>query len=187
MRITETSLKGVFTIAPDIIADARGAFMEIFHAEKFGQAGIKANFLQENISLSKKGVIRALHFQWDPPLGKFVRIIHGKAFAVAVDLRKNSETLGRWLGFELSGENRLQLFLPFGFAFGFCALDDATELNYHFTVPWNPKGESAIIWNDPDIGIDWPVTEPILSGRDAQAGTFKEWLARPESDKFRVH
>ena len=186
MQISQTELKGLYTITPDVFQDSRGAFMEIFHSEKFKTVGLDLTFVQENISVSKKGVVRGLHFQWDKPLGKYVRVGKGSAFCVAVDIRKNSPTRARWLGFDLDESNKIQLYLVPGFAFGFCATSGITEIDYHYTAHYNPKGESNIIWNDPDVGIRWPVKEPILSPRDQEAETFKEWLARPESEFFKM-
>lgn len=182
MIIQETELAGLYTITLEKLEDARGFFAELYHRDKFAAQGVPVAFVQENISFSRKGVLRGLHFQYDLPLGKLVRINHGKAFIVGVDIRKNSPTRGKWLGMELSRDNRLQAYLSPGFAFGLCALEDGTELNYHFTVPWNGKGESSIVWNDKDLAVSWPLDDPILSERDRNAQTFAEWLARPESD-----
>lgn len=203
MVIEKTSLEGLFIIVPEISEDSRGFFIELFRKDKFREAGIDPirsgdaprtlaasngagiSFVQQNISFSKKGVIRGLHFQWDPPVGKLIRVVLGRVFIVAADIRKKSPTLGKWIGIELSGENKKQVYVPPGFASGFCALDDANEVEYLYTAIYNPQGESNIIWNDPAIGIDWPLEgNPILSPRDAAAQKFEDWLKRPESDNF---
>ncbi len=131
-----------------------------------------------------KSVVRGLHFQWDPPLAKLIRVSWGLIFAVAVDIRKKSPALGKWMGIELSAEERKEMYVPPGFASGFCSLSDPAQVEYLYTAPYNPKGESSIIWNDPEIGIRWPVKNPVLSPRDASGQTFQEWLKRPESDCF---
>ena len=130
-------------------------------------------------------MIRGLHFQWDPPMGKLMRATVGAAFVVAVDIRKGSPTLGQWYGREISSEDMLQVWAPAGFARGFCALSDVVEVQYKCTATYHAACESGILWNDPEIGIDWPVAEPVLSPRDAEAQTLAEWLERPESSDFR--
>ena len=170
-------------IEPQVHEDERGYFMEVFHRDKFREAGFDLNFVQENISLSKRGVVRGLHFQWDKPLGKLIRIVRGSALVVAVDIRKSSPTLGKWFGLELSAENKKQLYAMPGFASGFCVMGDEAAVNYNYTAVYNPAGQSNILWNDSDIGIDWPLNaEPILSPRDAKAFSFADWLQDPRSD-----
>lgn len=139
------------------------------------------SFVQENHSLSKKGVLRGLHFQYDPPLGKMMRVVRGAAFVVAVDIRFNSPTRGKWFGIELSAENQKQLFAPAGFASGFCVTGEVAEVEYHYTVHYNAKGEAAIRYDDTQIAIAWPKKDPIVSDRDQQAMSFAEWLKRPEA------
>ena len=134
-----------------------------------------------NHSFSKKGVLRGLHFQYNPPLGKLIRVINGAAFVVAVDIRFDSPTRGKWFGIELSAENQKQLFAPAGFASGFCVTGDVAEVEYHYTVHYNGAGEAAIRYDDPDIAVAWPLDSPIVSDRDKQAITFQEWLTRPEA------
>jgi dTDP-4-dehydrorhamnose 3,5-epimerase len=131
-------------------------------------------------------VVRGLHFQWDPPMGKLMRVTQGTAFLVAVDLRKDSPTLGKWFGATFGAEEKRQLWAPASFARGFCALTDAVEIEYLTTGTYNSKGESGILWNDPAIGIEWPVQHPTLSDKDAKAQTLAQWLARPESNHFQV-
>ena len=140
--------------------------------------------MQDNHSRSSRGVIRGLHFQWDSPMGKLMRVTVGAAFVVAVDIRKGSPTLGQWYGCEISSEDMLQVWAPAGFARGFCALSDRVEVQYKCTATYNAPCESGIRWNDPEVGIEWPVAEPILSPKDAAAQTLAEWLECRDSDRF---
>lgn len=158
--------------------------MEAFNARVFKEAGIDLHILQHNISRSKKGVIRGLHFQWDKPLDKLIRVARGRAFVVAADIRKNSPTFGKWLGREIGEDDRVEVFAPTGFATGFAALDDMTEIEYYYSAFYNASGESNIIWNDPDLAIDWPVMNPVISDRDRSAETLANWMERPEADLF---
>ena len=178
-------LGDVVVLVPEIFQDSRGFFMETFRADQFAALGLPNEFVQDNHSRSTKGVVRGLHFQWDPPMGKLMRVTLGTAFLVAVDIRKGSPTLGQWCGIEASAENRREVWAPAGFARGFCVLSDVAEIQYKCTGFYNNKGESGILFNDPDIGVEWPVREPSLSDKDRRAQTLKEWLARPESDYFR--
>lgn len=156
-------------IEPRVFQDDRGWFMETFNAARFAADGLPIEYAQDNHSSSRRGVVRGLHYQLDPPQGKLVRCTRGAIFDVAVDIRRGSPTFGKWTGLELSAENRLMLWVPIGFAHGFAALDDA-DVVYKCTTQWNPAGERTILWNDPAIGIDWPVSSPIVSTKDA-AGT----------------
>jgi len=140
--------------------------------------------VQDNHSRSSKGVVRGLHFQWDPPMGKLMRVSMGAAYLVAVDIRKGSPTLGKWVGVQASAENRRQVWAPAGFARGFCALSEVTEIQYKCTGIYNGKAESAIRWNDPAIGIEWLLTDVIVSEKDRSARTLAEWLSSAESDNF---
>jgi dTDP-4-dehydrorhamnose 3,5-epimerase len=158
--------------------------MEVYRADQYKALGLPTEFVQDNHSRSKRGVLRGLHFQWDPPMGKLMRVTYGSAFLVAVDIRKGSPTLGRWFGVEVSAQDKKQVWAPAGFARGFCAVSDFAEVQYKCTGIYNPKGESGIRWNDPKIGIQWPVKEPELSGKDRQAQTLDEWLASPASNHF---
>ncbi len=184
MKIEKTDFKGLFVITPSIFKDERGFFMELYRQDKFEEIGIRGNFTQENQSRSKKNVIRGLHFQWNPPLGKLIRAAKGAVFSVAVDLRKNSKTFGKWFGVNLDEDSNKEMYAAPGFATGFCVLSDMAEVHYGYTNLYNPKGESNILWNDRKIGIIWPVKNPILSERDKNAQTFDEWLNRKESDSF---
>ena len=183
-ELQSTHLDAVKVIAPKIFPDHRGYFMEAYHKEAFARLGITADFVQDNQSYSIRNVVRGLHFQWEPPMAKLMRVTLGVAFLVAVDIRPNSPTLGRWVGLEVSAENQLQVWAPAGFARGFCALSEAVVVHYKCTAMYNPACEGGIRWNDPDIGIDWPVQNPILSDKDAHAPSLAEWLARPESAQF---
>lgn len=171
-------------VVPDLFQDARGFFMETYRADQFRDLGLPIDFVQDNHSRSVKGVLRGLHFQWEPPMGKLMRVPLGRAFLVAVDIRKNSSTLGRWAGVECSAENRRQVWAPAGFARGFCVLSDVAEIQYKCTGIYNGKAESGILWNDPAIAIEWPVEVPILSEKDKKAHTLGDWLASAESDQF---
>lgn len=185
MTIESTDFPGLFLIQAVAHGDERGHFMEAFNACTFAEAGIDLHILQHNVSRSRKGVIRGLHFQWDKPLDKLIRVARGRAFLVAADIRKGSPTFGKWLGREVGEDDRVELFAPAGFATGFASLADMTEIEYYYSAFYNGTGESNIAWNDPDLAIEWPITEPIVSDRDRAAGTLASWTARPESDLFR--
>jgi dTDP-4-dehydrorhamnose 3,5-epimerase len=188
MVLTPRRLKGLYHVLPEVHGDARGFFFEAFNQDTVKSVGIDFNVVQHNQSRSEKGVVRGLHFQWNEPLSKFMRVIRGRAFVVAVDIRHDSPTLGQWEAKELSDENKEGSYASFGFATGFCALTDDTELEYYYDGLYNPAGESNIIWNDTRIGIVWPTEAiPILSPRDAAAGTLDEWLARPESKRISLY
>lgn len=187
MNITVESrqLGDVVVLVPEIFQDSRGFFMETFREDRFRDIGIPHGFVQDNHSRSTKGVLRGLHFQWDPPMGKLMRVTLGTAFLVAVDIRKGSPTLGQWSGTEVSAENRREVWAPAGFARGFCVLSDVAEIQYKCTGLYSNKGESGIRWDDPRIGIRWPVANPSLSEKDKHAQTLEQWLAQPQSDEFR--
>jgi dTDP-4-dehydrorhamnose 3,5-epimerase len=184
-RIESKHLGEVVVIVPDIFEDDRGFFLEVYRADLFREMGLPGEFVQDNHSGSKKGVIRGLHFQWDPSMGKLMRVTLGTAFLVAVDIRRGSPTLGKWFGLRVSASDHRQIWAPAGFARGFCVLSDYAEVEYKCTGTYNSKAESAIRWDDPDIDIRWPVTRPLLSDKDRRAQTLAEWLARPESENFR--
>jgi dTDP-4-dehydrorhamnose 3,5-epimerase len=188
IQIESEHLNGLKVIAhPDVFEDERGFFVEVFRADGFAELGLPAAFVQLNHSRSRKGVLRGLHFQWEPPMGKLMRVTLGSAFLVAVDIRKGSPTLGQWFGMEVSAQNKKQIWAPAGFARGFYVLSDYTELQYLCTGVYNNRSESGIRWNDPGLAIHWPVpvgTEPVLSDKDQKARTLEEWLATPESGHF---
>jgi dTDP-4-dehydrorhamnose 3,5-epimerase len=186
MRLTIESrhLQDVVVIVPEVFSDARGFFMETFRADQFRTLGLPTEYVQDNHSRSTKGVVRGLHFQWEPPMGKLMRVTMGSAFLVAVDIRMGSPTLGRWVGIEASNENRRQMWAPAGFARGFCVLSDVAEIQYKCTGIYNNQAESGILWNDPEIGIKWPTKDVQLSEKDNKARTLAQWLASPESENF---
>ena len=184
LRIESKHLGDVCVLAPQVFQDERGFFTEVFRADQFKDIGLPYEFLQDNHSGSVRGVLRGLHFQWEPPMGKLMRVTRGTAFLVAVDIRKGSPTLGKWFGMEVSTESRKQIWAPAGFARGFCVLSDYAEIQYKCTGIYSNKGESGIRWDDPEIGIEWPIKDVQLSDKDRKAQTLKEWLARPESNNF---
>lgn len=177
-------LEDVVVVAPHPCRDERGFFVETYRADHFEKLGLPTKFVQDNQSFSRKGVIRGLHFQWDPPMGKLMRVTRGAAFLVAVDIRKGSPTLGQWVGLEVSAENMKQVWAPAGFARGFCALTEGVEVQYKCTAIYNSKTESGIRWNDPDIGIGWPLDDVLISQKDRDARTLTEWLASRDSEHF---
>lgn len=176
-KFIKTAIEGVYIIEPTVFGDERGYFMETYHAGEFKEAGLNFNFVQDNQSKSKKGVLRGLHFQYTKPQGKLVRVIKGEVFDVAVDIRKDSPTYGRWEAVILSEVNKKQFYVPEGFAHGFLVLSDEAEFTYKCTDFYDVEDEGGIIWNDDDIGIDWPVDdvgEISLSEKDKQWKTLKE-------------
>ncbi len=183
--LVEQALDGLIVLQAEAITDERGFFMESWRADWFERMGIDAKFLQANHSRSRRGVVRGLHFQWTPPVAKLIRVSRGRAWLVAVDIRPGSPTLGRWHAVEATEDNRLQVYAPPGFARGFCALSEGVEVQYQCTAVYNPAGESGILWNDPELGIPWPVERTLLSPKDAQAPRLSQWLARPEAEAFR--
>jgi dTDP-4-dehydrorhamnose 3,5-epimerase len=175
MEIVETKLKGVLVLKPKVFEDARGHFFESYNEKLFEAAGLKLNFVQDNQSLSQKGVLRGLHFQ-NPPhaQGKLVRVITGAVFDVAVDIRKNSPTYGQWFGQELSAANHWMMYIPEGFAHGFATLEDNTIFAYKCTNFYNKPSEDCLLWSDPEIGIDWKIKDPLLSEKDLQGKKLKD-------------
>lgn len=168
MDFITTEIEGLIKIQPTVYGDHRGFFLESYHADKFKTAGIKVVFMQDNHSFSKEtGVLRGLHFQRPPfAQSKLLRVTAGKIFDVAVDLRNGSPTFGHWCGFELSADNFTMLYIPSGFAHGFCTLEPDTHVHYKVDTPYSPEHDSGIIWNDPDIAVSWPAKDPILSDKD---------------------
>ena len=185
IKIESRQLGDIVILAPEVFEDERGFFMEVFREDQFKSLGVPHYFPQDNHSRSEKGVLRGLHFQWEPPMGKLMRVTLGSAFLVAVDIRKGSPTLGKWFGMEVSAKNKKQIFAPARFARGFCVLSDFAEIQYKCTGIYNSKGESGIRWDDPEIGIRWPVTNPKLSKKDITAKNLMEWLHSPESEFFK--
>src|SRR5271170_8024649 len=158
IKVESRGLGDVVVVVPEVFQDSRGFFTETYRADQFKALGLPTEFVQDNHSRSVKGTVRGLHFQWEPPMGKLMRVTAGAAFLVAVDVRKGSPTLGKWVGIEASAVNRRQVWAPAGFARGFCVLSESAEIQYKCTGLYNNKAESGILWNDPAIGIEWPVT-----------------------------
>lgn len=185
--VETTPIPDLLIVKPRVHADERGHLYEVFSGPRFAARGLPGAFVQENHSRSRRGVVRGLHFQWDPPAGKMMRATSGAVFLVAVDIRKGSPTLGQWFGMETSAESKRQLWAPAGFARGFCALSAWAEVQYLLTGAYNPACESGIRWNDPAVGVEWPLPNsraPLLSSKDQRAGTLADWLARPESERL---
>lgn len=175
MKLIPTEIHDIILIEPQLFQDSRGFFFESYNQQKFTQKlNITINFVQDNHSKSEYNVLRGLHYQIIQPQGKLVRVIVGKIFDVAVDIRKNSPSFGKWVGYELSAENKHQLWIPPGFAHGFLVLSQTAEVLYKTTDYYVPTGDRTILWNDPDLAIDWPVnTPPILSTKDSNGQPFK--------------
>ncbi len=184
IEIETTEIPDALVVHNEVFQDERGFFMEVFRRDEFARHGLPESFVQLNHSRSARGVLRGLHFQWEPAMGKLMRVTLGTAYLVAVDIRHGSPTLGRWFGREVSADNKLQVWAPAGFARGFCVLSEAAEIQYLCTGIYNQENESGIAWNDPEIGIEWPIEAPQLSAKDVAAQSLSDWLARPESRHF---
>ena len=167
MRVIETTLTGVRLLEPTVFRDDRGLFLETFRADRFAAAGIPDLFVQDNHSRSLRGTLRGLHWQWRKPQAKLVRVVNGSIFDVVVDVRRGSPTFGRWLGFEMSADRFTQLYVPVGFAHGFCVTSEVADVEYRCSDVYDPQGEAGLIWNDPGVGVDWPIRSPLLSAKDA--------------------
>ncbi len=176
MQIVPTAIPEVKIIEPRVFQDERGFFLESWNAEAFRAQGLDVDFVQDNHSRSAKGVLRGLHYQLLQPQGKLVRVARGRVFDVAVDLRRSAPTFGQWVGVELSEENKRALWVPPGFAHGFVALEDGTDFLYKCSAPYVPSDERCVMWNDPGIGIDWPLgdLEPLVSSKDQQGKSMRE-------------
>lgn len=177
MRFVPTELPGVVVVEPDVHQDARGFFVETYHAEKYRQGGIEGPFLQDNHSRSVRGTLRGLHLQLRRPQGKLIRVIEGQIYDVAVDVRSGSPTFGFWIGVTLSDANFKQCYVPPGFAHGFCVVSADAQVEYKCTDLYDPASEIGIAWNDPALGIIWPIAEPLLSDRDRQHPTLSALTA----------
>jgi dTDP-4-dehydrorhamnose 3,5-epimerase len=176
MEIQTTDIEGLLIIKPRVFADARGYFYESYNSKTLSALGFEEEFVQDNESLSARGVLRGLHFQLPPyAQGKLVRVVKGSVYDVAVDLRKDSPTYGQWKGIELSAENKLMFWIPVGFAHGFQSLEDDTVFSYKCTNFYDKDSEASLIYNDPDIAIPWPVAGPILAEKDLQAGFLRDF------------
>ncbi len=180
MKVTPLELPGLLLLEPKVFGDDRGFFMELFHARRYADLGVPGPFVQDNYSRSGRGTLRGLHFQEPQGQGKLVQVLAGSVYDVAVDVRRGSPTFGKWAAAELSSENRRQLWIPPGFAHGFCVLSESADFHYKCTTLYAPETERAIAWNDPDLAIPWPVREPILSGKDARAARLKDATVLPE-------
>lgn len=185
LAVKDTTIDAVKILIPEVFQDDRGFFMEVYREDQFRAHGLPSCFVQFNHSGSVKNTLRGLHFQWEPPMGKLMRVTSGTAFLVAVDIRKGSPSIGKWVGVEASAENRLLIWAPAGFARGFCVLSDYAEIQYLTTGTYNGKCESGIHWNDTEIGIEWPISDPILSEKDKSAQTLKQWLSTENSNYFK--
>ena len=175
MKVQPTQIAGVLIVEPDVIGDDRGFFLESFNEREMHKIGIDAHFVQDNHSRSQRNVLRGLHYQLHQPQGKLVRVVRGTVFDVAVDLRRNSPTFGKWVGAELSAENKRMFWMPPGMAHGFIVLSDFADFLYKATDYYAPEFERTILWNDPDLGIAWPLAgEPVLSAKDAAGLPFRE-------------
>lgn len=169
MNIIETTLPGVMLIEPKVFGDERGYFMETYQAKRYQEVGIADTFVQDNLSYSQKGVLRGLHVQTPHPQGKLVSVLQGEVYDVAVDIRLGSPTFGQWVGYFLNAENKRQLWIPEGFAHGFCVTNEMALFSYKCTDYYAPENEVSLRWDDPAIGIDWPLDTPSLSEKDKQA------------------
>lgn len=176
MNVIETKLPGVLLVEPKVFGDERGFFMETWHAERYEEAGLPgcAGFVQDNLSFSRHGVLRGLHFQNPDQQGKLVYVLQGEVYDVAVDIRAGSPTFGEWTGAALSSKNKRQLYVPEGFAHGFLVTSSTALFAYKCTAKYNARAEAAVLWNDPEIGIQWPVDAPTLSEKDHAAPTLAE-------------
>ncbi|MEE4154624.1 MAG: dTDP-4-dehydrorhamnose 3,5-epimerase [Erythrobacter sp.] len=176
MKIIETGIPGPLIIEPSVFGDERGFFMETWNEASFAMAGLKLTFVQDNHSRSQKGVLRGLHFQNPAPQGKLVRVARGAVFDVAVDLRASSPNFGQWVGVELSANNKRMMWVPEGFAHGFLTLEDNTDFLYKCTAPYAPQAEHTLAWDDPAVGIEWPLdgATPTLSAKDAAGRALDE-------------
>lgn len=168
MNITRCELEGLLLIEPKVFGDARGFFMETWNQQRYAEAGLDIKFVQDNLSLSRRGTVRGLHFQNPNAQSKLVCVLQGEVFDVAVDLRRSSPTFGRWHGVRLSGENKAQFFVPAGFAHGFAVLSETALFYYKCSDFYSPKDEQTLRWNDPALGIQWPISEPMLSEKDSR-------------------
>jgi dTDP-4-dehydrorhamnose 3,5-epimerase len=184
LSATRLAIPEVVLLEHEAFEDERGYFMEVYKREQFRELGLPELFVQLNESRSARNVIRGLHFQWEPPMGKLMRVAEGAAFLVAVDIRHDSPTLGEWVAETISAEDKRQVWAPAGFARGLCALTDNTRVQYLCTGTYNGSAESGILFNDPEIGVSWPVSNPLVSAKDWGAQTLRQWLARVEAKNF---
>ena len=174
MRAIETHLPGIVVLEPAVYGDERGFFMEAWNKQRYGSLGVPLDFVQDNLSYSAKGVLRGLHFQNPNAQGKLISVLQGEVFDVAVDVRVGSPTFGEWVGVTLSAQSKRQLYIPEGFAHGFLVTSEAALFSYKCTDYYNPEREHSLLWNDPGLGIDWPLKSPVLSKKDSSAPRLAE-------------
>jgi len=174
MKVTDTGLPGCKVIEPAVFGDERGFFFETWNADRFHEHGLPSTFVQSNVSSSAKGVLRGLHYQWPNPQGKLVSVLEGEVYDVAVDIRRSSPDFGRWTAVILSAENKRQFWIPAGFAHGFAVLSERAIFSYLCTAQYDRVADAGVRWDDPAIGIDWPLGEPLLSDKDARAPLLAE-------------
>lgn len=174
MRVVETPLPGALILEPQVFGDTRGFFYESYNKGKWQEAGIKADFIQANVSRSARGVLRGLHYQWPNPQGKLVSVLEGEVYDVAVDIRRGSPTFGKSFGVMLTAENHRHFWVPEGFAHGFCVLSEFATFTYQCTALYDVKADAGIRWNDTDLGIDWPLSDPLLSDKDGKMPLLKD-------------
>jgi dTDP-4-dehydrorhamnose 3,5-epimerase len=174
MKVIETALPGALILEPQVFGDARGFFYESYNKAKYQQAGITADFIQSNVSRSARGVLRGLHYQWPNPQGKLVSVLEGEVYDVAVDIRRGSPTFGQSAGVMLTADNHRHFWVPEGFAHGFCVLSEFATFTYQCTALYDAKADAGIRWNDADLGIDWPVSAPLLSDKDGTTPFLKD-------------
>jgi dTDP-4-dehydrorhamnose 3,5-epimerase len=178
VNVERLPLEGLIAITPRVLTDGRGFFLESYRESLYADAGIDVRFVQDNHSRSVRGTLRGLHFQRTPGQAKLVRVVTGRIWDVAVDIRPSSPTFGQWYGMELDAEQHKQLFVPVGFAHGFCVLSDVADVLYKVSNPYDAATESGFAWNDPEVGVAWPITDPILSARDTSAPPLREVVPR---------
>lgn len=184
ITLQNTIFPDAFLITPKVFNDPRGYFFEIYNEKRFYDYGLNVPFVQDNFSYSKKNVLRGMHCQWNPHVGKLVRVAQGEVYDVIVDVKRGSPTFGKWFGATLSENNHTMFWLPPGYAHGFIVLSEEARVEYKCTGLYNPACETGIRWNDPAIGINWPVKDPIQSDKDAAAPLLAQWLAKPEYEIF---
>lgn len=178
MQILDLPLEGLKLLKPRVISDTRGFFIETYSQTRYREAGVECTFVQDNHSRSKRGTLRGLHYQSSPGQAKLIRVASGSIFDVAVDIRPHSPTFGQWYGATLDDAEHVQRFVPVGFAHGFCVTSEVADVVYKVSSPYDPSTESGMRWDDPDIGVNWPVAEPILSERDQHAESFADFANR---------
>ncbi|WP_458071329.1 dTDP-4-dehydrorhamnose 3,5-epimerase [Rhodanobacter sp. BL-MT-08] len=174
MKVIETTLPGALILEPQVFGDSRGFFYESYHQARYRDAGITGDFVQTNVSRSAKSVLRGLHYQWPKPQGKLVSVLEGEVYDVAVDIRRGSPNFGQWVGVMLTADNHRHFWIPEGFAHGFCVLSEFATFTYQCTALYDASADAGVRWNDAEIGIDWPLSEPLLSDKDRKTPLLKD-------------